>query len=72
MTPRWGASSVAGRSFASSNVPLRTRCPADITFTTPSGAVTYYDDFYVCDASDSKPYVKGIDEIIQAIDSHTR
>lgn len=44
----------------------------DITFTTPSGAVTYYDDFYFCDASDSKPYVKGIDEIIQAIDSHTR
>ena len=45
---------------------------ADITFTTPSATVVYYDDFYFCDASDSKPYVKGIDAAIQAIDPHTR
>ena len=62
------------------NALARTTTPAcgfdkpteDVTFTTPSGTVTYYDDFYFCDASDPKPYVKGIDLIIQTIDQYAR
>jgi hypothetical protein len=45
------------------------QCGADkpseeIVFTAPSGDVTYYDDFYFCDANDGKTYVSGIDEIL--------
>jgi hypothetical protein len=49
-----------------------TQCGADkpeeaITFTSASGDVTYYDDFYFCDASDPKIYVSGMEDVFTAM-----
>jgi hypothetical protein len=50
----------------------KTQCGADkpsetIVFTTPSGDVTYLDDFYFCDATDTKAYVTGLDAVLQEL-----
>jgi hypothetical protein len=55
----------------------KTQCGFDkptetITFTTPSGDVTYYDDFYFCDANDPKIYVSGIDDLLYALYQYAR
>ena len=44
----------------------------DIVFSTPSGDVTYYDDFYFCDPTDGKTYVSGIDEVLAELGKLTR
>ncbi len=46
------------------------KCGADkpndtIVFTTPKGDATYYDDFYFCNANDTKAYVTGLDAVRQ-------
>jgi hypothetical protein len=48
------------------------QCGADkpneeITFTSPSGEVTYYDDFYFCDANDTKIYVSGMENVFSVM-----
>lgn len=48
------------------------QCGADapseqITFTTASGDVTYYDDFYFCDENDTKIFVIGLGDVFAAI-----
>jgi hypothetical protein len=50
----------------------QTGCGADkpaetIVFTTPAGATTYHDDFYFCDAKDTKLYVTGLDTLRTAV-----
>ena len=50
----------------------KTACGADkpeeaVVFTTPAGETTYLDDFYFCDAKDTKLYVTGIDAVITAV-----
>ena len=47
----------------------KTACGADkpsetIVFTTPAGDTTYYDDFYFCDANDTKAYVTGLGNVL--------
>lgn len=54
-----------------------TQCGADkpeekITFTSPSGEVTYYDDFYFCDATDTKLYVSGMENVFSVMTMQVR
>lgn len=76
---RTGQKTLTAMQFASVEATLRAltrtttvQCGADkpeekITFTTPSGEVTYYDDFYFCDANDTKLYVGGMEDVFTAI-----
>lgn len=55
----------------------KTACGADkpeeaIVFTTPAGETTYLDDFYFCDAKDTKLYVTGIDAVLSAVRAHAK
>lgn len=50
----------------------KTSCGADapeqtITFSSPTGDTTLYDDFYFCNASDPKIYVTNLDDVISAL-----
>lgn len=51
----------------------RSRCPrADkpaetLTFTTPSAETRYDDDSYSCNEEPGRIYVKGIDEVLNAV-----
>lgn len=54
-----------------------TQCGADkpeekITFTSPSGEVTYIDDFYFCDANDTKIYVSGMENVFSVLTMQVR
>jgi hypothetical protein len=53
------------------------QCGADkpseeITFTSPSGEVTYLDEFYFCDANDTKVYVSGMENVFSAMTMQVR
>lgn len=53
------------------------QCGADkpeekITFTSPSGEVTYIDDFYFCDANDTKIYVSGMEDVFAILTMQVR
>lgn len=53
------------------------QCGADkpeekITFTSPSGEVTYLDDFYFCDANDTKIYVTGMENVFSVMTMQVR
>lgn len=53
------------------------RCGADkpseqIVFRTPKGDVTYYDDFYFCDSTDTTPYISGLDDLIGVLHELTK
>lgn len=70
-----GQATIAAADFVALSTALhglrratKTACGADkpvetIVFTTPAGDTTYEDDFYFCDASDSKAYVTGLDAV---------
>lgn len=49
-----------------------TKCGADapsetLVLTTPTGNVSYYDDFYFCDPKDTKIYVSGMSAVLSAL-----
>ena len=53
------------------------QCGADkpeekITFTSPSGEVSYLDDFYFCDANDTKIYVTGMENVFSVMTMQVR
>ena len=53
------------------------QCGADkpaevVTLTSPSGEVTYYDDFYFCDANDPKIYVSGMENVFSVMTMQIR
>lgn len=55
----------------------QTACGADkptetIVFTTPAGETTYLDDFYFCDAKDTKLYVTGLDAVLSAVTARAK
>lgn len=78
-TYRTGQKTLTAEQYATIEAPLKAltrtttvQCGADkpseqIVFTRPSGDVTYYDDFYFCDASDPKIYVHGLEDVFSAM-----
>lgn len=78
-TYRTGQRTLTAEQFATIETKLRAlartttpKCGADkpleqLTLTTPSGEVTYVDDFYFCDPNDTKLYVAGMEDLFTAI-----
>jgi hypothetical protein len=81
---RTGSRTLSAEEYATIDVTIRAlkrqtmvQCGADkpseqITFTSPSGDVTYLDDFYFCDANDTKIYVTGMEDVFSAMTMQVR